>query len=327
MTKQNKINDENEVRDEASHANFAIIQKVIGFLLTDPNHYRVYCELKQICGEGGNCTFSNKHLAERCHLSERTVFYAKKRMSQKFDQIGQPLIKIEKRLCKSQKMTSLITLLDTWQFNTKCSLKKMKLKESFHLHIVQEGTAQYADKEEPIKKNIGKKENNKRKKAAPEKPSVPKEGVAPPETPAVVVSLLEEMKEVGISDRVAIKLVEKYEPDIIRNSIIVLKASSVRCIDAFMRKACADRFNPQKPDRGQINRQKTESILAHSIKSKPNDVKLEIKSSGLYFIVPGNGEPQKASFKSEDFDAELKALFKKYRVILRDDADKAQDEP
>jgi len=141
----------------------------------DPYELAFYIHLKRIAGDRGACFASNKLLSEKTKISLRKVIICKKELEKK------GLIKIKKREKEDGSPdTNLIQITDLWprnfeyfkeKFSSACGARGV-------VHVVHEGHACGAHKEEPIKKNHIKNKESKPKKVEKAK-DIPKKAVAP----------------------------------------------------------------------------------------------------------------------------------------------------
>jgi hypothetical protein len=142
------------------------IPNIIYELKLTPFEVTVYNILKRIAGDRGSCWRRAEDIAEIGQMSKREYDKCIKRLESKFDLIGMPLIKVEKRFkaCGAQD-TNKITILDIWRQNG--NYFKTKFKKSLGgerdagggVHEMQGGGAPYAPKEDPSEEDPSLKNN------------------------------------------------------------------------------------------------------------------------------------------------------------------------
>lgn len=138
----------------------------LGFL--DSYDFIVYCTIKRIAGDDGYSCYSMKKLAKKCGISERKLIECIKHLKEKSEFLETSLIEVEHRKKDDGSSdTSTITVVDVWSVNGDFFKQRREFKTVFNnnreggggaqyapgvVHNMHQGGAQYAYKEEPVKK-------------------------------------------------------------------------------------------------------------------------------------------------------------------------------
>lgn len=144
----------------------------------DCYEYRVYGHIKRMASDDGICFQSVKNIALHCKISERKVTDILSGLCLVNKFLGLPLLKKTMRKKENGSYdTCIYEIIDVWHLN-KFIYSKEKIGGECHapgvVHNMHQGGAPRADKEEPIKKNPIKKDDDDLNKPA----SNPKKGKA-----------------------------------------------------------------------------------------------------------------------------------------------------
>lgn len=156
--------DEDHIIDK-SREFFTIIPNIVYSLGLSPYDFILYATYKKIAGDGGKCTVTIPNLAKSCGISERQVQLSKKKLSSPFHLLdGGSLIRItEQKMNNGAYTSSKVEIENIWPNNFSYlgelrSRKQIKNNNGGEprapgvVHMVHQGGAPYAHKEEPMLK-------------------------------------------------------------------------------------------------------------------------------------------------------------------------------
>ena len=148
---KSEIQNSYQISDD-NHTYRTEIPNILFQLGLSPFEFTLYCLLKKIAGDSGNCFYSVPKLAKMAQMSERQLQYAKLRLSQPFDLLnGRPLITIQKQKnAANNNLPDRITINKIWKANINFFEPDEVGGVVHHMH---HPGAPYAPKEEPIKNN------------------------------------------------------------------------------------------------------------------------------------------------------------------------------
>jgi len=144
--------------EETPRTFFSMMPNIVDDLLKNPHEFRLYMKYRRIAGEGGHCTKSNAHLAEECGMCERKIQDIKKSLASPRPELnGKSLIRINKRINEDKSnQTDEIIICDIWKEND--IFYRTKRGGAPYapggVHVMHQGGAPHAPKEEPIKEDI-----------------------------------------------------------------------------------------------------------------------------------------------------------------------------
>lgn len=162
--------------ENSNHKHFTQIPNIIFELELTPYEIAVYCAIKRFSGENGICTKSYEKLAKNCGMSRRMLINTIQDLCEINPILKKPLIFSRKRLTEhGDSDTNILTINDIWKENHSFfnieggsaqyappSVQYASGSAQYTpgvVHNMHQGGAQYAPKEEHIKKNIYKKTN------------------------------------------------------------------------------------------------------------------------------------------------------------------------
>lgn len=152
---------------------FFIVPNILDDLNLSAHAFRLYCHLKRVAGENGECWQSTNTISKKCNMGMATVSKAKKEL------LKNGLIEIIKTKSKRGKNSHTISIVDVWAANIKkCSENSItstgEVINSAITSVGEVNNFRRRNKEEPlIKKNplkdmaeesaidSGKDQNNK----------------------------------------------------------------------------------------------------------------------------------------------------------------------
>jgi hypothetical protein len=159
MSEEYQIND-----SSCERRYFASIPNIIYDMGLTTDQIAVYGCLKRIAGDHGKSFISNVKLSEKLGISRPTLIKIKESLEKPFDFLGgKSLITIQKRSSiEKGDQTDIVTIVDIWDENVNhvATLKnKIPCKGDLHPPVKEIDTPCKAalHKEEPIKKNLSKK--------------------------------------------------------------------------------------------------------------------------------------------------------------------------
>lgn len=105
--------------EEQNHSWRTELPNIIWDLGLDPYEITVYCYMKRVAGDGGQCYQSRKKMAAKCGMSERKFREVKVSLAKKRIELNnQSLIHIQKRKSvDGDPDTDLITIINIWPIN------------------------------------------------------------------------------------------------------------------------------------------------------------------------------------------------------------------
>lgn len=148
------------VEQQADHHFRTEIPNIIFELGLDNDALVTYFMIKRICGENGACWKTAKNLCDCCNIGETKLRSSLQILSQNFEVLGQPLIKISHRMkADGSRDSNLITILNIWRengdyFRNKKINKGTSRDEGGVPRGTRGGTSRREDKEEPIQEVV-----------------------------------------------------------------------------------------------------------------------------------------------------------------------------
>ena len=148
------------IEDSSAHIYFSTIPNIIFELDWSPYKISSYCVLKRVAGESGICTKSYEKLAKQAGMKRRNFIKIIKEFCEPDKILKKPLIKICKRFSEyGDRDTNIIKIVDIWPENinyfggSACGAPPSAYGAPGVVHMVHQGGAYGAHKEEPIKNN------------------------------------------------------------------------------------------------------------------------------------------------------------------------------